>query len=116
MDEHGSTAYLVNTGWCGGKYGVGERMSLKATRKIIDSILDGSIEQAEFETMPIFNLEVPKTIHNVDAKLLNPRNAWDNKEEYDTTAKQLAEMFVKNFVKYTDTPEGKGLVSSGPQA
>jgi len=116
MNEHGSTAYLVNTGWCGGKYGVGERMSLKATRKIIDAILESSIEQAEFETMPIFNLEVPKAINGVDAKFLNPRNAWDHKEEYDTTAKQLAQMFVKNFVKYTDTPEGKDLVAAGPQA
>lgn len=115
MDAHKADAYLVNTGWTGGKYGVGERMSLKATRKVIDSILDGSIEDAEFETMPIFNIQIPKSIEGVEAGLLNPRNAWSDKEEYDVTAKQLGEMFVANFKNFTDTETGKALVDAGPQ-
>jgi phosphoenolpyruvate carboxykinase (ATP) len=115
MEEHGAKAYLVNTGWVGGKYGVGERMSLKATRKIIDSILDGSIENAELEQMPIFDIQMPKSIEGVDPRLLNPRNAWSNKEEYDGTAKKLGEMFIANFKKFTDTEAGKALIDAGPQ-
>ena len=115
MDAHKTDAYLVNTGWTGGKYGVGKRMSLKATRKIIDAILDGSIENAEFETMPIFNMQIPKSIEDVEAGLLNPRNAWSKKDEYDETAKQLAEMFISNFKHFTDTETGKGLLDVGPQ-
>jgi len=114
IDEHKVDAYLVNTGWTGGKYGVGKRMSLKATRKIIDAILDGSIESAEFEKMPIFNIQIPKSIEGVEAGLLNPRNAWGNKEEYDGTAKQLGEMFITNFGYFTDTKTGKALVDFGP--
>ena len=90
-------------------------MSLPATRKIIDAVLDGSIEEAEFERMPIFNVEIPKTINGVDPKILNPRNAWDDKDEYDQTAKELAGMFIDNFKNYTDTPNGKALESAGPQ-
>lgn len=115
MDEHKADAYLVNTGWTGGKYGVGERMSLKATRKIIDSILDGSIENTEFETMPIFNIQIPKSIEGVESGLLNPRNAWAEKSEYDVTAKQLGEMFIRNFENFSDTDTGKALVDAGPQ-
>lgn len=115
ITEHHSEAYLVNTGWTGGKYGIGKRMSLKATRKIIDAVLDGSIDHAEFERMPIFNLQMPKAVNGVEQVLLNPRNAWADKEAYDATAKQLGEMFVKNFSHFTDTDTGKALVSAGPQ-
>lgn len=115
MDQHGSHAYLVNTGWSGGKYGVGERMSLKITRKIIDAILDGSIENAEFETMPVFNIQIPKALEGLESGVLNPRSAWGDKDEYDTTAKQLGGMFVANFKNFTDTEGGKALVSAGPQ-
>lgn len=115
MVEHGADAYLVNTGWSGGKYGVGKRMSLKVTRKIIDAILNGTLETAEFDTMPIFNLQIPNTLDGVDAQILNPRNVWDNKEEYDTIAKQLAEMFIANFNNFTDNDAGKALISAGPQ-
>ncbi len=115
MTEHKAEAYLVNTGWTGGKYGVGQRMSLKATRKIIDAILDGSIENAEFETMPIFDISVPKSIEGVEAGLLNPRNAWSDKEEYDVTARELGKMFTENFNNFTDTETGKSLVNVGPQ-
>jgi len=105
---------LVNTGWTGGKYGVGERMSLKDTRKVIDAILDGSIERCEFETMPVFNVRIPKNIDGVADGVLHPRNAWSDKNEYDQTAKNLAEMFIKNFSKFTDTETGKALVKAGP--
>lgn len=100
LDQHNCTAYLVNTGWSGGAYGVGERMSIKATRSCIDAILDDSIKKAQFTKDPIFNLDFPKTLPNVDPDLLNPRNAWDDSDAYDETAKKLATMFIKNFEKY----------------
>mgnify|MGYP000577605502 FL=1 len=115
MDEHGANAYLVNTGWTGGAYGVGERMSLKATRRMIDSIFDGTLENAEYEVMPVFNLQVPKAIEGVDSTLLNPINTWADKDAYNATLNKLAGMFVENFEMFTDNEEGKSLVSSGPQ-
>jgi phosphoenolpyruvate carboxykinase (ATP) len=115
MTRHKSTAYLVNTGWTGGKYGEGRRMALKVTRKIIDAILDDSLDKAEFEFMPIFNIQIPKSLAGIPEGVVHPRNAWANKEEYDQTAKRLGEMFVKNFKNFMDTETGKGLVGAGPQ-
>lgn len=115
MERHGTDAYLVNTGWIGGKYGVGQRMPLKTTRKIIDAILDGSIEDAAFETMPVFNIRIPKSLEGLGSEVLNPRNAWADKDEYDVTARRLAEMFIANFSHFTDTETGKALVSAGPR-
>lgn len=115
MAEHNSAAYLVNTGWCGGKYGVGKRISLKNTRALIDAILDGTVDQTETEIMPLFNFAIPKAVPNVDSHILNPRNAWTDKTEYDATAKLLAEQFIKNFKKYTGTPLGKSLENAGPK-
>lgn len=114
MDEHGSNAYLVNTGWSGGSYGVGHRMKLKTTRRIINSIFDGTIEQAETETLPFFHLEVPTSLPGVDDAVLNPRNTWEDKDAYDATARKLAGMFIENFKSFTDTEEGQALVKFGP--
>jgi len=77
-------------------------MSLKVTRAIIDSIHDGSVKSAEWEKFPIFNFEIPKALPGVDSKLLNPKNTWANKEEFDATLKKLGEGFEKNFKKYYD--------------
>ncbi|MCH7911098.1 MAG: phosphoenolpyruvate carboxykinase (ATP) [Candidatus Hydrogenedentes bacterium] len=115
MDEHNSSAYLVSTGWSGGGYGVGKRMPLKATRSIIDAILDGSLDDAEFETMPVFGLSIPKAVAGVDTAILNPRATWTDPAEYDATAEKLAKMFIEAFKAYTDTPEGKALESVGPK-
>ncbi|NOQ16567.1 MAG: phosphoenolpyruvate carboxykinase (ATP) [Methyloprofundus sp.] len=115
MDKHGVSAYLVNTGWVGGGYGVGKRMSIKGTRACINAILDGSINNSEFETVPFFQLHTPKTLAGVETSLLNPRNAWEDKDAYDTTASKLAGMFVKNFKKYTDSGDGFDYTKAGPQ-
>ncbi len=115
MDEHGASAYLVNTGWTGGAYGVGHRMDLKSTRTIISRILDGTLDAAECETMPIFGFEIPKSIEGVDAGILDPRNTWADKDAYDETVRKLAGMFIENFVTFTDTPEGKALTDCGPR-
>lgn len=115
MKKHGSHAYLVNTGWSGGPYGVGKRMSLKATRAIIDSILDGSLAKAKFETFPIFDLQIPTSVPGVDSAILNPRNTWTDTAKYDETLKKLGGMFVEKFQRFTDTPAGRDLVKAGPQ-
>ncbi len=111
MEEHNAKAYLVNTGW----NGTGKRISIKDTRKIIDAILDGSIENAETKTIPIFNLEVPVQLPGVDSTILDPRDTYEDPAEWDKKAKELAELFIKNFEQYTDNEEGKSLVSAGPQ-
>ncbi len=115
MEMNNSTAYLVNTGWIGGPYGVGKRIDLPITRKIIDSILDGSLDNAEYETIPIFNLAIPKAVEGIDSKIFNPRNLWDNPEEWDKAAVELAKKFIANFEYFTDNEEVKKLVSAGPQ-
>ncbi|MBF0594159.1 MAG: phosphoenolpyruvate carboxykinase (ATP) [Candidatus Omnitrophica bacterium] len=115
IDKHGSSAYLVNTGWVRGKCGVGSRMDLPSTRKIIDAVLDGSLDKAEFETMPLFNFKIPKSVNGVDSTILNPRNAWADKSEYDKSYRKLAEMFVTHFRNFTDTENGRALVDAGPQ-
>jgi phosphoenolpyruvate carboxykinase (ATP) len=111
MEEHNAEAYLVNTGW----NGTGKRISIKDTRAIIDAILDGSIEKAETKMMPVFNLEVPTALHDVDPNILDPRDTYADPKEWDEKAKDLASRFIKNFEKYTDNEEGKALVAAGPQ-
>ncbi len=115
MEQHGSQAYLINTGWNGGQYGVGQRIPLKYNRLTIDAIFDGTLDKSEFETMPIFNFKIPRQVNGVDPNILNPRNTWANKEEYDALTKKLAQMFIDNFKKFTDTPKGKELLAGGPQ-
>lgn len=115
IEEHGASIYLLNTGWIGGQYGVGHRISLEANRRSVDAILEGQLENAELTVLPVFNLRVPKEIKGVDPKILNPRDLWQDKAAYDKTAQQLAGMFIANFKKFENTPKGKLLVASGPQ-
>ncbi len=100
MQKHGANAWLVNTGWSGGAYGTGERMSIKTTRRCIDAILDGSAAETDYVKDDAFGFDIPVALDGVDSHLLNPRNAWEDKGAYDATAKKLAGMFVKNFEKY----------------
>ncbi len=102
ISEHGVNVYLVNTGWTGGGYGVGKRMSIKNTRACINAILDGSIKESEFDTTITFRLHVPRTLGDLNPEILNPRNAWEDKELFDKTRDNLAEMFIKNYTKYQD--------------
>ena len=112
MNKSGAKAYLVNTGW----NGTGKRISIKDTRGIIDAILDGSILKAETKTIPYFNLEVPTELPGVDTNILDPRNTYADASEWETKAQDLANRFVKNFVKYTGNVAGKALVAAGPKA
>ena len=112
MQASGAEAYLVNTGW----NGTGKRISIKDTRGIIDAILDGSIEKAEMQQLPIFNLAIPTALPGVDPAILDPRDTYADKAQWQTKAEDLAARFAKNFDKYTDNDEGKALVAAGPKA
>ena len=111
MEAAGAQAYLVNTGW----NGTGKRISLKNTRAIIDAILSGTIDDAETFTLPLFNLTVPVTLPGVDTHILDPRNTYGSREQWQEKAEHLAQLFIDNFDKYTDTPAGAALVSAGPK-
>ncbi|GAM63863.1 phosphoenolpyruvate carboxykinase [Vibrio ishigakensis] len=111
MEEAGAEAYLVNTGW----NGTGKRISIQDTRAIIDAILDGSIEKAGTKSIPVFNLEVPTALPNVNPEILDPRDTYVDPLQWESKAKDLAERFINNFEKYTDNDEGKSLVAAGPQ-
>jgi len=111
MDAVNAKAYLVNTGW----NGTGKRISIKDTRAIIDAILDGSIEKAETSSLPIFNLVMPRALHDVDSRILDPRNTYADASEWERKAVDLAQRFIKNFALFTDNDEGRALVAAGPQ-
>ena len=100
IEEHNANCWLVNTGWVGGKYGVGNRCDIKVTKKIVSEIHNGNLANAEYETIDIFDLNIPKSLAGVDPKILNPLNMWENKEEYMKTANNLADLFVENMKKY----------------
>ena len=111
MEKSGATAYLVNTGW----NGTGKRISIKDTRGIIDAILDGSIDKADTKTIPVFNFKVPTALPGVDTNILDPRDTYADKSQWDAKAKDLAERFIKNFAKFTGNAHGKSLVNAGPK-
>jgi len=102
MKKHGTTAWLINTGWNGGKYGVGKRISLKYTRAIIDAIHSGELDKCEYVSTPVFGLQVPKAIKGVPAEVLNPEMGWKDKAEFEKTLNNLGHMFVKNFEHFHD--------------
>ena len=111
MEKSGAKAYLVNTGW----NGTGKRISIKDTRGIIDAILGGAILNAPTKKIPYFNFEVPTQLDGVAWGILDPRDTYQNRAEWDEKAKDLAGRFIKNFKKYEGNEAGKALVAAGPQ-
>ena len=111
MHDAGAKAYLINTGW----NGQGKRISLANTRALINAIFDGELDDAETETLPIFNLQMPKALVGLDSSVLDPRSSYDNPAEWEKRARHLGGLFVDNFEKFTDTNAGKALVAAGPQ-
>ena len=98
----GAQCWLVNTGWTGGKYGTGKRMPIKATRALLNAALDGSLNDAQFRKDPNFGFEVPVSVPGVDAMILDPRQTWSDKDEYDATATKLVDLFVANFAQFEE--------------
>lgn len=102
MKSNEVNVWLINTGWSGGEYGVGERIKLRLTRAMITAALDGSLNDVEYVTQDIFGLHVPTTCPNVPDEILDPKNTWTDKNAYNAKANQLAEGFIKNFEKFKD--------------
>ena len=100
INKHKVDVWLVNSGWTGGKYGVGRRMPIKATRTLLTAALNGSLKDADFRTDPYFGFSVPTSVHGVEPHLLNPFKTWKDKAEFDRTARELVGMFQKNFTKF----------------
>ena len=109
MEKHKTRCILLNTGWSGGAYGTGSRMSLKATRALLDAALNGELDDVATETHPILGLEMPVSCPGVDDNILNPRNTWADKDAYDTAATSLRDMFRANY-------EAKGFSALGIKA
>jgi phosphoenolpyruvate carboxykinase (ATP) len=110
--EHNAQCWLVNTGWQGGAYGVGKRMSLPYTRAMVDALVEGKLVNVPFEIEPCFGLSIPKSVPGVPAELLNPRNAWKDKAAYDKMAADLSDRFARNFEQF-DAP--REVTEAGPR-
>ena len=115
MQEHKVNVWMINTGWTGGPYGIGNRMKLKYTRAMITAALEGKLKNVEFETDPVFGMAVPKECQGVPAEILNPVNTWADKKAYDEKARYLAGLFVKNFQKYADGVSAE-VLAAAPKA
>ncbi|MGB4218394.1 MAG: phosphoenolpyruvate carboxykinase (ATP), partial [Bacillota bacterium] len=101
-DEHNASVYLVNTGWSGGPYGVGERIKLRYTRAMVSAALKGELDKVECVPHPVFKVLVPVSVPGVPADILNPRSTWADGAEYDRVARELARKFADNFKQFTD--------------
>ncbi|KAG0033879.1 Protein kinase C-like 1 [Podila clonocystis] len=115
--EHKSNVWLLNTGWSKGVYGVGKRIALKYSRAIIDAIHDGSLAEAEYETYPVFGLQIPKAMANVPSEVLNPATAWKETStpaEFQSTVNKLATLFNENFAKYS-SEASEEVIAAGPK-
>ena len=113
LKEHSARCWLVNTGWTGGPYGVGKRMSLPHTRAMLNAALAGKLENVAYTTGPIFGLKIPKSCPDVPAEVLVPQNTWQDKAAYQTKNAELAERFKENFKKFEGVPAE--VLSAGPQ-
>ena len=100
MKAHHCDVWLINTGWTGGPYGVGKRMSLKDTRAMIQAALDGSLNTIVFENFEVFNFQVPTAIAGVDSNILQPKNTWKDPSLYDKAINDLAQLFIHNFQQF----------------
>jgi phosphoenolpyruvate carboxykinase (ATP) len=101
IEEHKVACWLVNTGWSGGPFGVGQRMKIAHTRALVHTALAGSLAGVPVKPDPIFRVEVPTACEGIPAEILTPRNTWADQAAYDATARQLAARFQKNFEQFT---------------
>jgi len=112
--KHNARVYLVNTGWSGGPYGVGQRMKIAYTRAMVTAALDGSIENTQFHIDPVFGVAVPAKIANVPDEVLQPKNTWTDQAAYDKYANDLANRFITNFQKFADV--STEILAAAPKA
>ncbi len=112
IDRHETDVYLINTGWTGGRYGVGKRMSLPKTRLMVKAAINGDLKNAAYRRDEIFNLDVPTHIEGIQDDLLDPRTQWHDEADYEKTARELADSFIKNFSRFPNTPDS--IINAGP--
>ena len=112
--EHGTKVWMINTGWTGGQYGRGQRMSLKYTRKMIDAIHEGKLDDVECKKFDIFNFQVPTSVPGVPDEVLWPESTWEDKDAFKIELRNLAEKFKENFVKYADETPQEVIEKGGP--
>ncbi|HET8574153.1 MAG TPA: phosphoenolpyruvate carboxykinase (ATP) [Edaphocola sp.] len=112
--DPGINVWLINTGWTGGAYGIGSRMSLKDTRSIISAAMKGTLNDVKYEAHPVFGILMPESCPGVSSEILNPRNTWADKNAYDKQANELARLFVKNFAQYADQAN-EDILSAAPK-
>src|SRR6185436_3914988 len=115
LAQHKLPVWLVNTGWTGGAYGTGQRMSLAYTRAIVRAVLRGELSEASFRRDPVFGFDVPESCPGVPSEVLNPRGTWKDPSAYDAQAKKLAGMFAKNFVQFANDVSAE-VRAAGPVA
>jgi phosphoenolpyruvate carboxykinase (ATP) len=115
IEKHGTSVYLVNTGWTGGPYGVGKRIDLVHTRAMVNAATSGELDDVETTRHEIFNVDVPITCPGVPDKQLDPRKTWSDPEKYDAQARELARMFAKNFEQYRSSVP-PAVAEAGPSA
>ena len=115
MQEHNVDVWLINTGWSGGVYGVGERISLKYTRAMITAILNGELKDADYTKHEVFGLNMPTACSNVPSEILSPKNTWGNKDAYDAKANELADAFNKNFAQFADNANAE-ILDAAPKS
>ena len=115
LDKYNTEVFLVNTGWSGGPYGVGQRVKLKYTRAMVTAALNGELKDVSYKHDSVFNVEIPMFVKDVPSEILNPRDTWNDKDAYDEQAKKLAKMFKENFEKkYPHMPAS--IKNAGPKA
>src|SRR5829696_5346057 len=115
LRTHGTRCYLINTGWSGGAYGVGSRMDIAATRKMVSAVIGGKLDDAETTEDPFFGLNVPVEVPGIDSGLLDPRRTWESGEDYDEQAAKLADLFRENFLRF-ESQVSEGVRYAGPHS
>lgn len=115
IEKYQANCWLVNTGWTGGPYGDGTRMKISYTRRMVDELLGGSLNDVAYETDPVFGLRIPKSCPGVPEEILNPRNTWKDTAAYDQQAKKLASMFQENFKQFADGVQDE-VLAAGPKS
>ena len=114
IERYGVKCWLVNTGWVGGPYGVGKRISIRHTRNLLNAALNGKLNDVEYYRDPVFGFDVPKTCPDVPDNVLEPWSSWPSREDYDKRYRDLAQRFKENFAKFTDGTT-QDVIDAGPK-
>jgi len=113
INHHNTVVYLVNTGWSGGPYGIGNRIKIKYSRAMVTAALSGALDVVKYRHDDLFNLDIPTEVEGVPSEILDPKNTWTDKDSYDKSAKKLAQMFIENFEKFENV--SSEIINAGPK-